>query len=144
MSSSSTKQKSSAGGQPAQPPIKATLKEVFQFAAKGDLDSLSRVTPISLLSKADATGLRAIHVAATNGQTAIVEWLVEDEKRDTALNKPDEDARTPLHWAAWHGKTDTVRALLEMGAIRDRPTRTGFTPLHYVGDRGHLQWRDYN
>jgi len=110
----------------------STLKDVLAFAAKGDIDSLSRVAPLSLLSKADATGMRAMHVAASNGQTALIEWLVEDERRDTAVNKPDEDARTPLHWAAWHGKADTVRALLEMGAIRDRPTRTGFTPLHYV------------
>ena len=108
-----------------------TLKDVFAYVAAGDIESLSKV-PIGLLSRADATGLRAMHVAASSGQTAVIEWLVEDEKRDTGVNRVDEDARGALHWAAWYGRAETVRALLEMGAISDRPTRTGFTPLHYV------------
>jgi ankyrin repeat protein len=110
----------------------ADQPELVRYATEGNLEALRKVQPLSLLSKPDATGTRLIHVAAANGRTSIVEWLVEDEKRDTGVNKPDEDARGPLHLAAWHGKSDTVRALLEMGALRDRPTRTGFTPLHYV------------
>lgn len=110
-----------------------TVEQVLSWAGQGDLESLSTKVPLELLSKADATGMRAMHMAASRGQTKVVEWLVEDERRDTGVNKPDEDARGPLHWAAWHGQAETVKSLLEMGAIRDRPTRTGFTPLHYVG-----------
>lgn len=109
-----------------------TLEQVFAWARKGDLESLRTLAPVELLSKADAAGQRVMHVAAAHGQTAVLEWLVEDESRDAMVNRPDEDARGPLHLAAWHGHAETVRALLEMGAIRDRPTRTGFTPLHYV------------
>ena len=109
-----------------------SLEQVFAWAGAGDLDKLANQTPPAMLSRPDATGTRAMHIAASKGRTAVLEWLMEDEKRDTAINKPDEDARTPLHFAAWHGHAETVRALLEMGAIRDRPTRTGFTALHYV------------
>ena len=110
----------------------ANLQQVFSWAGSGDLESLANKTTVELLSKPDAIGMRAMHVAASKGQTAVIEWLVEDERRDTGVNKPDDDARAPLHWAAWNGHAETVKALLEMGAIRDRPTRTGFTPLHYV------------
>jgi len=115
-----------------------TLNQVHSFASSGDLESLSKVTPLSLLSKADVTGVTALHVAAANGQAAVIEWLVSDESRDDEVNKVDEDARTPLHWAAWNGKSETARTLLEVGAIRDKVTRTGFTPLHYACFIGSL------
>ena len=111
---------------------KVTLEQIFAWAGAGDLDSLSTKVPVHMLSKSDATGLRALHVAASKGQVKVLEWLVDDDRRDPGVNKLDEDARSPLHWAAWHGQAEAVHALLEMGAIRDRPTRTGFTALHYV------------
>lgn len=109
-----------------------TLQQVFAWGTQGDLGKIKTHVPLDMLSKPDAMGMRLMHVAASKGHTNIIEWLVEDERRDTGVNKPDEDARGPLHWAAWYGHPETIKSLLEMGAIRDRPTRTGFTPLHYV------------
>ena len=108
-----------------------TYREVCEFAIKGDIKSLEKV-PKPLLSKPDGLGIRPMHLAAQHGQIGVIEWLVEDPERDAGVNKPDEDARNPLHWAAWHGQADAVVALLEMGALRDKATRTGYTPLHYV------------
>lgn len=108
-----------------------SLEQLFLYVEAGDLESIKNL-PVNLLSKSDSVGLRALHIAAKNGRTSILEWLVDDPQRDNAVNKADEDARCPIHWAAWFGQADSVKALLEMGAVRDRPTRTGFTPLHYV------------
>lgn len=89
-----------------------------------------------LVRQADGGGLRAMHVAARAGRTEFIEYLV-DQELDTAVNKPDSDLRTPLHWACWFAHTATAKSLLEMGAIH-QPSRAGFTPLHYACAAGDL------
>lgn len=111
-------------------------EQLLSLAASGDLEGLGRL-PRGVLAKPDATGVRAMHVAAQHGHVHVLEWLLE-EGRDTGVNTVDEDARTPLHWAAWHGQTLAVQALVEMGTIVDRTTRTGFTALHYACFSGKL------
>ncbi|KAH9251120.1 hypothetical protein BASA81_011019 [Batrachochytrium salamandrivorans] len=111
-------------------------EQLLSLAASGDLEGLGKL-PRGVLAKPDATGMRAMHVAAQHGHVHVLEWLVEDG-RDVGVNTVDEDARTPLHWAAWHGQTLAVEALVEMGTIVDRTTRTGFTALHYACFAGKL------
>lgn len=117
----------------------ATLEQLLDLAAKGDLDAIATKFPLKMLAKPDATGVRAMHIAAQHGHVHILEWLVDSDKRDTGVNLVDEDARTPLHWAAWHGQAKACEALIEMGSIPDKTTRTGFTALHYACFVGDLE-----
>ena len=105
-------------------------------AAAGDLAVLREMQP-ALIASVDASGKRALHAAAEHGQVAVLEWLVESGI-DANINKPDDDARSALHWAAWKGHHDAVEALIEMGALVTRPTRTGFTALHYAACSGSI------
>ncbi|KAF3923189.1 hypothetical protein ABW20_dc0109543 [Dactylellina cionopaga] len=49
---------------------------------------------------------------------------------DLEFDARDSIGRTPLHWAARHGKEAVVRVLLNEGAKVDAKDRTGITPFH--------------
>lgn len=97
----------------------AFLESLFEKVKLGEEKALKEI------KKKDASGISLLHVLAKNGHAEFIEYLVENEL-DKNINSPDTDARTPLHWACWKGRTETVKVLLEMGAIQ-KPTRTGFT-----------------
>ena len=46
------------------------------------------------------------------------------------VNSRDEHGATPLHWAAWMGRSSVVQELLKRGAHVNPRTRSGMTPLH--------------
>ena len=45
------------------------------------------------------------------------------------LNRPDNDGRTPLHWACSSGKADIVTFLLHEGANVNSEDDTNWTPI---------------
>lgn len=47
---------------------------------------------------------------------------------------------TPLHWAAYSGRTETVKPLVEAGADINSRNEDGLTPLHVAASRGHLDF----
>lgn len=51
---------------------------------------------------------------------------------------------TALHWAAYSGRTETVKLLVEKGGadINSR-NEDGLTPIHIAASRGHLQYIKY-
>jgi ankyrin repeat protein len=58
----------------------------------------------------------------------------------SALDELDADGNAALHYAAFHGHADCVRALLEAGARIDVTDTSDFnTPLHIACCQGHLQ-----
>ncbi len=50
----------------------------------------------------------------------------------------DREGWTALHWASWSGMPKTVKALLEAGAVVNRPEGNGFTPLMLAAMRGNV------
>ncbi|RVX05192.1 Protein S-acyltransferase 24 [Vitis vinifera] len=52
---------------------------------------------------------------------------------------PDNDGRSPLHWAAYKGFADCIRLLLFLDAYRGRQDKEGCTPLHWAAIRGNLE-----
>ncbi|XP_010517465.1 PREDICTED: probable protein S-acyltransferase 23 isoform X2 [Camelina sativa] len=100
-------------------------------AVKGCID----VTDLLLqngarIEAADVNGFRAVHVAAQYGQTAFLNHIIVDYAAD--YNALDNEGRSPLHWAAYNGFTDTVRLLLFRDACQNRQDNTGCTPLHWA------------
>ncbi len=115
----------------------------------------------------DNRGYTAIHVAAQYGQTAVLYHLVRPMhvlactpwartqtispnvrycvcltplqalKWGIDMDQPDNDGRTPLHWAAYKGYADTIRLLLVLDARYDLADKEGCTPLHWAAIKGN-------
>ncbi|XP_065871386.1 probable protein S-acyltransferase 23 isoform X2 [Euphorbia lathyris] len=86
---------------------------------------------------ADLNGYRAVHIAAQYGQTAFLNHLVAKYHAD--FDAPDNEGRSPLHWAAYKGYADTVRLLLFRDASQGRQDREGCTPLHWAALAGNVE-----
>ncbi|KAK6942194.1 Ankyrin repeat [Dillenia turbinata] len=86
---------------------------------------------------ADINGYQTTHVAAQYGQTAFLYHIVTKWNADPDV--PDNDGRSPLHWAAYKGFADCIRLLLFLDAYRGRQDKEGCTPLHWAAIRGNLE-----
>ncbi|XP_014509577.1 probable protein S-acyltransferase 23 isoform X2 [Vigna radiata var. radiata] len=89
------------------------------------------------IGAADINGYRAVHVAAQYGQTSFLNHIVVKYHAD--FDVPDNDGRSPLHWAAYKGFADTIRLLLFRDACQGRQDKDGCTPLHWAALRGHAE-----
>lgn len=83
----------------------------------------------------DINGYRAVHMAAQFGQTAFLNHIVAKYHAD--FDAPDNDGRSPLHWAAYKGFPDTIRLLLFRDACQGRQDKDGCTPLHWAAITGN-------
>jgi ankyrin repeat protein len=83
----------------------------------------------------DNRGYTACHVAAQYGQTAALYHLAL--KWGIDVDAPDNDGRTPIHWAAYKGFADTIRLLLVLDARYSTPDKEGCTPLHWAAIKGN-------
>ncbi|KAL4340782.1 hypothetical protein GQ457_08G002750 [Hibiscus cannabinus] len=86
---------------------------------------------------ADIYGYRITHVATQYGQTAFLYHIVS--KWDADPDVPDNEGRSPLHWAAYKGFIDCLRLLLFLDAHRGRQDKEGCTPLHWAAIKGNLE-----
>ncbi|KAI3752801.1 hypothetical protein L2E82_24838 [Cichorium intybus] len=91
----------------------------------------------SHVNAADVYGYQTTHVAAQYGQTAYLYHIVTKWNADTDI--PDNEGRSPLHWAAYKGFADSIRLLLFLDAFRGRQDKEGCTPLHWAAIRGNLE-----
>ncbi|KAI4344211.1 hypothetical protein L6164_011462 [Bauhinia variegata] len=89
------------------------------------------------VNAADMHGYQTTHVAAQFGQTAFLYHIVSKWNADPDV--PDNDGRTPLHWAAYKGFADCIRLLLFLDAYRGRQDKEGCTPLHWAAIKGNLE-----
>ncbi|KAI7738969.1 hypothetical protein M8C21_018836 [Ambrosia artemisiifolia] len=89
------------------------------------------------IQAADVYGYQTTHVAAQYGQTALLYHIVTKWNADPDV--PDNDGRSPLHWAAYKGFADCIRLLLFLDAYRGRQDKEGCTPLHWAAIRGNLE-----
>ncbi|KAJ4843104.1 hypothetical protein Tsubulata_002881 [Turnera subulata] len=86
---------------------------------------------------ADSNGFRAAHVSAQFGQTTFLNHIIAKYNAD--FDAPDNDGRSPLHWAAYKGFGDTVRLLLFRDAYQGRQDKEGCTPLHWAVLGGNVE-----
>lgn len=113
------------------------LPPLQQAAADGNVDEVRRLVtqdPNSLLVR-DEQGTIALHHAAWNGQTSVLEVLLKAGcPVDYPKRSPGQplDGATALHHAAAAGQTEAVRLLLKYGAKVDAQDAELNTPLHHA------------
>ena len=94
---------------------------------------------LSLLDQmAEDDGTPALHFAASCGNTAKVETLITQEGKDVIQRCPYRQ-RTPLHYAARHGKVETTRTLLQLKAEVEAQDDSGARPMHLAAMFGMVE-----
>lgn len=83
-------------------------------------------------------------VTAIDGQTEMARILA----RKNTINTQDNEGRTALMHAAWHGKLGVVRVLLQAGANPNLTDKINYDALHWAVFHGHtavvkelLKWK---
>jgi ankyrin repeat protein len=91
--------------------------------------------PVLAQNKED--GASEIIQAVKNNSLAEVNKLI---KKGMELEAQDDQARTPLFWAAYKGYLEIVRALLDAGANVHAPDKIeGYMPLHMAAGGGFVE-----
>ena len=82
-------------------------------------------------------GYRPLHLAAMNGRTSVIKYLLEAHANPNAITTT---GTSPLHFAAQSGRASAVLALLEYGALVNRKEpQWGQTPLMFAAGRGRTE-----
>jgi ankyrin repeat protein len=90
------------------------------------------------LGAVNVSGLTPFDCACLYGHLSLCRWLFQT--KIISLN-PEEgnDQRTPLHFAASHGRQEVVEWLVNMGANIQARSPVGTTPLMEAAHNGHLK-----
>ncbi|MCJ7449416.1 MAG: ankyrin repeat domain-containing protein [Bacteroidales bacterium] len=121
------------------PILKARFSNIFDAAEAGDTATVGELihSDSKLLSVTNAAGYMALHVAAIEGHTDVVELLLASGADINRPSASDESGRsTPLHCAAYYGQLDVVQLLLSKGANIEAKEINGCTPLHIASFMG--------
>lgn len=107
--------------------------EVFEWASSGNIDALEsklRVFPF-LIDAPNEQGSTAMHFAARNGQTEVVELLYK--LGSSSLDLQNKRGCTPLYYATKSNFLSTVKKLVQLGSTAITTANyKGFTPMSYV------------
>lgn len=82
----------------------------------------------AFINSKSRVGRTALHLAAMNGNTHLVRFLVQEH--GAALDVLTLKKQTPLHLAAGAGQLDVCKLLLELGASIDATDDQGQKPIH--------------
>lgn len=121
-------------------PKELTFKDGYNAAQNGDLATVKGwvVQNYSNINKADpTTDYTLLHVAAKNGKTTVVQYLLSKGADPNCLshqNKNDLATKnvTPLHLASGNGHLDVVRSLVEKGAKVNYTSWQWRSAIHYA------------
>ncbi|CAD8086750.1 unnamed protein product [Paramecium primaurelia] len=81
------------------------------------------------ISSKDLNGNTALHFAARNGNTHLVQALMY---KDIQIDEQNEDKMTPLILSAYYGKLETLQILVNVGANINHQDIYGNSALHYA------------
>ncbi|GAW22631.1 hypothetical protein ANO14919_121730 [Xylariales sp. No.14919] len=80
-----------------------------------------------------------LHLAALGGHAGIADLLLAHSEIEP--DKPDNNCRTPLSYAAERGSSEIVRSILRQAPKVDSNSKdnSGQTPLHFSAEQGHVE-----
>lgn len=76
-------------------------------------NTIPRLKQMLLTRNKNDEGCTPLHLAAGNGNKAVVEWILNRPDVDLSLNSGDKDNYTCVDWAAMRGHTEIVSLLLD-------------------------------
>jgi ankyrin repeat protein len=89
------------------------------------------------VNKPNRDGFLPLQLAAFNGNTDIVNLLVDAGARVNMHPEYAIKSESPLHYAAFEGHIDVVKLLIDAGAFIDAKNKLGRTPLNLAAFREH-------
>jgi len=121
-----------------------TLMAVAYFGLEQAVELLLRGKHVKLNSHDGRYGRSALSWASENGHNDVVELLIKGPPLHrknifkllsfsrAKVNKKDRNGRTPLSYAALHGREEVARLLFKAGARTDLVDHIGGTPISYA------------
>lgn len=120
-----------AGPDDSQPENGKAPCSLFDFAKKGDLESLRQAVETGrpdVLKQRDRAGHTLAHWAALHGHVSVLQLIIDyDGPFHEASNH--ELGQFPIHWACVNGYVAVIDLLLKAGALVDAVDQKGCTPL---------------
>ena len=114
-------------------PKKSVVSEQLFYGAQNNRPELIEAVlsrkGVRVNAKETSFGMTALHVAASQGHTKVVEVLLQN---GSDIEAREETGRTPLHTAAFRAQKQVVQILLEKGAKVNAQTKDGKTPLDWA------------
>jgi ankyrin repeat protein len=132
--------KKSKISQPNNPEIFKSLQKAIKAGKTELARRLVNQSPNLVDYKEAKLGETALHIAAANNQTAILNFLL---KNNAKLNSRNFFRRTPLHYAAMQGNLNLAKTLIDAGADLFAVDLRGNTPLHDAATSGDLETYKY-
>ena len=106
---------------------------IFAPTFHGDVATVKKLLQEdpTLVSVRDAKNLTPLHIAASRGQSAVAQLLID---HGADVQSDDDGEWSPLVFAAYRGHADVAKVLIENGA---GVTSEDGNPIHYAGQRKH-------
>ncbi len=105
----------------------------------GDLQALKNLLSgqgrVGIDTRIGRLGLTFLHLAVIFEQVEVVRWLLENKAK---VNKKESySGKTPLHMAAYYGRSEVLELLMEYSKSFSSD-KAGCFPVHYACMNGHL------
>ncbi|KAI6170532.1 Serine/threonine-protein phosphatase 6 regulatory ankyrin repeat subunit B [Aphelenchoides bicaudatus] len=89
------------------------------------------------ISHQDRDGVTALHIACQFGRYETAKTLID--KSPHLINVTDNYNRYPIHYAAWNGRCDIIKLLLESNADVNSLTRSSESALYLASKVGNVE-----